>query len=96
MAGHYALEIQDDRSVYTISGDLDPLVTKALWRSVLRDFTACERLLVDLRKMRGCHHDARPTLLEIHRIWAERAQHVAYLATDPKIRGLSLWLVRAA
>jgi hypothetical protein len=96
MAGHYALEILDDRSVYTLSGDFDARVTKALWRSVQREFTTCERLLIDLRRLRSCHHDARPILLEVHRIWAERAQHVAYLATDPRIRGLSLWLVRTA
>lgn len=96
MAGHYALENFDDHSVYTLSGDFDARVTKALWLSVQREFTDCERLLVDLRKLRSCHHDARPILLEVHRIWAERAQHVAYLATDPRIRGLSLWLVRTA
>ena len=95
MAGH-ALDIREDRSIYTLSGDYDARAANALWRSVHLEFAPCERLVVDLRRLRSCHHEARKVLVEVHRIWAERARHVAYLSTDPRWCGLSLWLMRAA
>jgi hypothetical protein len=95
MAGH-ALDIREDRSIYTLSGDYDARAANALWRSVHLEFAPCERLVVDLRRLRNCHHEARKVLVEVHRIWAERARHVAYLSTDPRWCGLSLWIMRAA
>jgi ABC-type transporter Mla MlaB component len=96
MAAHYALEIRDDRSIYTLSGELDARAANALWRSVHLEFAPCERLVVDLRRLRSCHHDARAIMVEVHRIWAERARHIAYLSTDARLCGLSLWIIRAA
>lgn len=95
MAGH-ALDIREDRSIYTLSGDYDARAANALWRSVHLDFAPCERLVVDLRRLRSCHHEARKVLVDVHRIWAERARLVAYLSTDPRWCGLSLWIMRAA
>jgi hypothetical protein len=95
MAGH-ALDIREDRSIYTLTGDFDARAANALWRSVHLELGPCERLVVDLRRLRSCHHEARKVLVEVHRIWAERARHVAYLSTDPRWCGLSLWIMRAA
>jgi hypothetical protein len=95
MAGH-AFDIREDRSIYTLTGDFDARAANALWRSVHLEFGPCERLVVDLRRLRSCHHEARKVLVEVHRIWAERARHLAYLSTDPRWSGLSLWIMRAA
>jgi hypothetical protein len=95
MAGH-AFDIREDRSICTLTGDFDARAANALWRSVHLEFAPCERLVVDLRRLRSCHHEARKVLVEVHRIWAERARHVAYLSTDPRWSGLSLWIMRGA
>lgn len=95
MAGH-ALDIREDRSTYTLSGDYDARAANALWRTVHLELAPCERLVVDLRKLKSCHHEARKVLVDVHRIFTERARHVAYLATDPRWSGLSLWIMRAA
>ena len=95
MAGH-AFDIREDRSIYTLTGDFDARAANALWRSVHLEFAPCERLIVDLRRLRSCHHEARKVMVEVHRIWAERARHLAYLSTDPRWSGLSLWIMRAA
>jgi hypothetical protein len=95
MAGH-AFDIREDRSIYALTGDFDARAANALWRSVHLELAPCERLVVDLRRLRSCHHEARKVLVEVHRIWAERARHLAYLSTDPRWSGLSLWIMRAA
>lgn len=95
MAGH-ALDIREDRCIYTLTGEFDARAANALWRSVHLELAPCERLVIDLRRLRSCHHEARKVLVEVHRIWAERARHVAYLSTDPRWCGMSLWIMRAA
>ncbi|ACY17068.1 hypothetical protein [Haliangium ochraceum] len=96
MAGPYEFEIQEAYSVYTLTGEFDTRAAHALRRSAQSELVACERLVIDLRKLRNVHQEARVMLADIHRIWAEKAERVAYLATDARLRGLSLWVVRTA
>ncbi len=96
MAGHYALEISGDLCTYLLSGDFDARSARALQHSAEHELPACRHLVVDLRGLRACHPGARSLLVGVHTTWASRAERIAYLATEARFRGLSLWIMHMA
>lgn len=95
-SANHRIEINDDRHVYALMGTLDINAVDALRRSISPDHTPCRHLVVDLRELQHCTREARRALVDVHRVWSKNAHRIAYLATEPRIRGLSLWIMHMA
>lgn len=94
--GHHEIEVRKDRFVYTLQGAFDEPCVQALRRAVEVQDQSRRYVLVDMRQLRHCSRGARRALVDVHRQWANRAQRVVYLASEGRMRGLSLWIVHMA
>jgi len=52
-----------------------------------------EGILFDLSEVEACDLAARQEMVEVQRLIAARGSRTAYLASRPRIRGVTLWIV---
>ncbi len=89
-------EVRDNRCVYTLAGDFRSNDARDLHQEVVAQNGKPKQVVVDMRQLTGCETEARDVFVAIHKLWSKRADRIVYLATEPRFRGLSLWIMHMA
>ena len=92
----HACELTTDRYIWTLSGSFDVEDAAKLCQAIEERPETRDFIVVDMRSLERCSRPARRMLVMAHRLWAERAHKIAYLASEARIRGLSLWIMHMA
>ncbi len=92
----HTLDRLDGHVAIRIGGSMDIGHIRALFNEIRETFAgepSPETVLFDLTEVERCEIAARQEMVAIQRFIATQGSRTAYLASRPRIRGITLWIV---